>query len=159
MALTHHEDITLMIGDEWLITGTLLDEDGAPIDLLGADTTLGWTLVGDDGDQVEGVADAATLDRQEGGVVRIVVSDSFTRTLDPGRYMNSIRAWVDGEPATHWVGIIIAEADPFHVTHTEPEPEPELLAPVVRRLALPPIEPLPFPQADESMPAIYSDRP
>jgi hypothetical protein len=156
MALTHHEDITMMIGDEWLIIGTLLDEDGLPIDLLASGTTAGWTLLGGDGDQLPGIAEAATLDRQADGVVRVVVSDSFTRTLDPGRYMNSIRVWIDGEPATYWAGHIIAEADPFHVAQS-PEPEPELLAP--RRLAPPPIEPLPYPQADEPMPAIYSDRP
>ena len=117
MALTHHDDISLMIGDEWLIVGKLLDEDGAPLDLLAGGTNLGWTLVGGDGDQVEGVVDAATLEPQEGGIVNIRVSDSFTRTLEPGRYFNSIRVWVGGEPATHWVGIILTEADPFHVTH------------------------------------------
>jgi hypothetical protein len=116
MALTHHDDITLMIGDEWLIVGKLLDEDGAPLDLLAGGTMLGWTLLGGDGNELPGVAEAATLEAQDGGVVHIVVSDSFTRTLTPARYYNSIRVWVGGEPATHWVGIILAEADPFHPT-------------------------------------------
>ena len=159
MALTHHDDITLMIGDEWLIIGKLLDEEGVPIDLLDAGTSFGWTLVGSDGDQLPGIVEAATLEPQSGGVVRIVVSDSFTRTLEPGRYMNAVRVWTDGEPATHWMGIILAEADPFHVTLEMPEPEPLVIAPAVRRLALPPIEPLPFPQSEEPLPALYSERP
>jgi hypothetical protein len=115
MALTHHDDIELMIGDEWLIVGKLLDEDGNPLDLMSG-IALGWTLCGPDGNQMSGLTDAATLTPQPGGVVRIVVPDSFTRTLQPARYLDAIRVWTSGQPATQWTGIILADADPFHST-------------------------------------------
>jgi hypothetical protein len=110
---THHDDIELVIGDEWLIVGTLLDENGQPLDLT-AGVTLGWALLGPDGNRVPGLTEGATLDKQLGGVVRITVPDSFTRTLTPARYMDAIRVWVGDVPVTQWTGIILADADPFH---------------------------------------------
>ena len=159
MALTHHAPISLMIGDEWLIVGTLLDEDGAPLDLQAAGTSFGWTLLGDDGNQVPGVEDAATLETEAGGVIRIVVSDSFTRKLTPARYMNSIRVWVGGEPATHWIGLIEAEADPFHTTIEEPEVV--LLTAEPRRVLSAPlaISAIDVPLAGEPSPLIGGDHP
>jgi hypothetical protein len=125
MATTHHDDIALVIGDEWVILGHLLDESGQPIDLNNANINLGWTLLGSDGNHVPGVADAATLEKQSGGDVLITVPDTFTRTLLPGRFMDSIRVWIDDAPATQWTGIILADADTFHPTVLITPPVPE----------------------------------
>jgi hypothetical protein len=116
MTITHHDDIELAAGDEWEIAGTLLDETGAPLN-LDASVNLGWTLLGRDGNQVEGIAGAATLERLDpvsDGKILIIVPDEFTRTLEPGRYMDAVRAWVGDAPALQWVGMILCAADPFH---------------------------------------------
>jgi hypothetical protein len=116
MALTHHDDLELMIGDEWVINGHLLDENGQPLDLMAAGVTMGWSLVGPDGNMVPGIAEAATLEAQPGGDVLIAVSSTFTRTLNPARYLDAIRVLIDGAPSTEWTGIILGAADPFHPT-------------------------------------------
>jgi hypothetical protein len=113
MALTHHDDVEFMVGDQWQIVGKLLDENGQPLD-LSTGVQLGWTLIGPDGFQVSGLADAATLEPQDDGTVIITVPDSLTRTLHPARYLDAIRVWVGTAPATEWIGIILAAADPFH---------------------------------------------
>jgi hypothetical protein len=120
MALTHHDDLEMMIGDEWVINGHLLDENGQPIDVMAPGITMGWSLVGPDGNMVPGVTDAASLEPLAGGDVLISVPDSFTRTLNPARYLNAIRVYVNGAASTEWTGIILAAADPFHPTVTLP---------------------------------------
>jgi hypothetical protein len=122
---THHDDIELVIGDEWVIVGKLLDENGAPLDLLTPNIAIGWTLVGPDGNQLPGLAPEATLDKQSGGIVVIHVSETFTRTLTPARYMDAIRVWVSDLPVTQWTGIILADADPFYVMLPPALPPPE----------------------------------
>jgi hypothetical protein len=114
MAITHHDDLEMMIGDEWVINGHLLDENGDSIDVQAAGVTLGWTLCGPDGKQVEGLTDVATLEPMPGGDVLISVPDTFTRTLSPARYLNAIRVWIDGGASTEWTGVILATANPFH---------------------------------------------
>ena len=79
MALTHHDDINLMIGDEWLIVGKLLDEKGEPLDLM-TGVELGWALVGPDGDMLPDLADAVTLETKADGIVHIVVPDFVHET-------------------------------------------------------------------------------
>jgi hypothetical protein len=111
---THHDDLELVIGDEWLIMGKLLDEEGKPLDLT-TGVECSWILVGANG-HLPGLEQAATLETQDGGVVRIVVPDTYTRWLLPGRYQDAIRVWVGDEPATQWTGTIIADADPFYQT-------------------------------------------
>jgi hypothetical protein len=121
---THHEDIELVIGDEWLIVGNLLDEHGQPLDLAAPGTEVGWMLLGPDGNQVSGLVEAAELDKQAGGVVHVIIPDSFTRTLMPARYMDAIRVSVGGAPMTQWTGLILADADPFHPTVVLMPPAP-----------------------------------
>lgn len=111
--LTHHDNIELVCGDDWVIVGKLLGEDGEPLDLT-ANVQLGWTLLGPDGNQLVGLADVATLEVQAGGIVVITVPDSFTKTLRPARYMDAIRVTLGDASVTQWSGIISADADPFH---------------------------------------------
>ena len=107
---THHDDIELTIGDTWTIVGLLLDEEGQPMDLT-AGVTFGWALINWDGVPV--VGPVATIEPQDDGIVHITVPDSFTRTLEPARYLDAIRVWVDDVPMTQWIGNINANADPF----------------------------------------------
>ena len=120
---THHDDLELVLGDEWLIVGKLLDEEGKPLD-LSSGVELGWTLVNSDG-HLPGLDLAATIEPQDGGIVRIVVPDTYTRLLAPGRYLDAIRVWIGDEPATQWTGIIIADADPFYPTVSLMPPVPQ----------------------------------
>jgi hypothetical protein len=126
---THHDDLELVIGDEWAILGKLLDENGAPLDLT-PQVRLGWTLIGSDGNSIPGLLEVATLEPQSGGMVLITVSDSFTRTLTPARYYDAIRVWVDDAPVTEWTGTILATADPFHPM-VETMPPPPDIAPTI----------------------------
>ena len=47
--MTHaiHSTLSLMAGDDWVIMGTLLATDGAPVDLTNA--SIIWGMVGMDG--------------------------------------------------------------------------------------------------------------
>jgi hypothetical protein len=109
-----HENIELVIGDEWLIAGTLLDENDQPLDL--ASVTIHWVLLGPDGSSVPGTEGAVVtpLDPTTSGRLSIMVPEALTRTLNPGRYTDAVRAWVTGSAAQMWRGCILAAADPFH---------------------------------------------
>jgi len=106
-----HQDVELVIGDEWQITGTLLDENGDPLDLA-ASVLLSWVLLGPDGTRVPLEAIIERL--PTAGMLTITLPEALTRTLDPGRYTDAVRAWVNGSPAQMWRGSILAAADPFY---------------------------------------------
>lgn len=110
-----HEDIELVIGDEWLITGTLLDENNQPLDLVQTVPVV-WTLLDPDGMPIPGLDDVI-VERPEptsSGKLTITLPDTLTQTLNPGRYTDAVRAWIDGSPAQMWRGCILAAADPFN---------------------------------------------
>ena len=50
MPVSHHADLELMPGDDWVIPFALTDINGGPLDLT--DATLQWTLLDPDGNQI-----------------------------------------------------------------------------------------------------------
>jgi hypothetical protein len=74
MALTHHGDIEVMPGDDWIIPGVLLDANGNPLDL--SDCKLSWALVGPDGNGVAVAEDAVDLE----------ITDAAARPGSPSRW-------------------------------------------------------------------------
>jgi hypothetical protein len=115
-----HEDIELVIGDEWQISGTLLGTDDQPLDLVTDNSPLDWILLGPDGARVPGL-EAVIIDRilpASTGRLMITLPAALTRTFDPGRYTDAVRASAGGAPAQMWRGIILAAADPFYTSRS-----------------------------------------
>lgn len=114
MPLVHHDDIELAAGDDWLILGTLLDQNGNPEDLTGA--TLEWMLLGPDGCPVlvDGQFSVAPVP-QEVGNINIYVAATVTQTFAAGRYTDAVRATVGGVKSSMWIGNILVAVNLFNV--------------------------------------------
>lgn len=119
MALTHHDDIELMPGDDWLIVGNVNDASGSPLDLTNAE--LMWMLLDPDGVPCSAVA-ASSLSRVapfSSGVVNIAVPRNVNAGLDPGRYHDALRVIITNvsdstqKVEAVWFGPVLIDADPF----------------------------------------------
>jgi hypothetical protein len=114
MPVTHHDDLQVVAGDDWVIDGTLINEDGSATDLSNAQAVY-WTLLGPDGYPILS-GDQATVDIVDPpntGTVRISVGKSVTSGLDPGRYTDAIRVVGATLTATFWIGQILVDANPW----------------------------------------------
>lgn len=110
--MQHHDDVELMAGDDWVISGRLLDRDGSPFNLDNA--LLNWTLINPDGWAVTLTQDVTlNVTNSANGLISIVLPSSFTRTIAPGRYTDALRVVVGGFTETFWTGYIQVDADPF----------------------------------------------
>ena|SRR5215831_19462277 len=110
MALTHHDDIELAAGDDWAIPGTLLDENGQPLDLTNA--TLAWTLLGPDGCPALTAGQyTISVVPQQTGNIKISVNRIVTGLLPPGRYTDAMYATIGGTTTTMWVGNILVSVN------------------------------------------------
>ena len=112
---THHDDIALTAGDDWLIAGSLIDEDGAPLDLSSA-VMIQWVLLGADGMPalMPGTAIVTVDSDATDGLVNIVVPSSATKDLLPGRYVDALRVVMsETSRSSVWQGIIGVDANPF----------------------------------------------
>ena len=111
---THHDDIQLYAGDDWVIRRTLTNEQGNPLDLTNA--TITWVLIGADG-QPSPASDAASIEAAEpptAGLLTITVPDVATTGLAPGRYTDALRVHDGaGEHSTVWTGRVLVSADLF----------------------------------------------
>jgi hypothetical protein len=114
MPVTHHDDLEVVAGDDWVIDGSLLNEDGSVTDLSTASAVY-WTLLGPDGYPILSAdqATVAIVDPASSGTVRISVSKTVTTGLDPGRYTDAIRVVGVSLTATFWIGQILVDADPW----------------------------------------------
>jgi hypothetical protein len=114
MPVTHHVDLEVVAGDDWVIDGTLLNADGSTTDLSTANAVY-WTLLGPDGYPILSTnqATVAIVDPPSSGTVRISVSSSVTSGLDPGRYTDAIRVVGASLTAMFWIGQILVDADPW----------------------------------------------
>jgi len=113
MPLIHHDDIELAAGDDWLIAGTMLDQNGNPEDLTGA--TLEWMLFDPDGNPV--LHDAQfniNVVPQQVGNISINVSSDVTASLEAGRYTDAIRVTqAGGTKSQMWTGNILVACNMF----------------------------------------------
>jgi hypothetical protein len=89
--LTHHDYTEYRAGDDWVIQATLLNPDGTPYDLTGA--TLNWILLGPDGQAAISTGYIVTIGTDPTqGLATIAVDNSLTGPLEPGYYMDALRA-------------------------------------------------------------------
>lgn len=111
-----HDPLTFVPGDEWEITGTLLDVGGGPLDLTAA--TLEWIMVGPDGEKVaDQNTSGVTVQRGSpatAGKPIVFVGRGVTIPLRPGKYFDAMRVTVGGAPATMWEGTIKVQENCFH---------------------------------------------
>jgi hypothetical protein len=114
MPVTHHDDLEVVAGDDWVIDGTLINEDGSATDLSNAQAVY-WVLLGPDGYPIlsSDQAVVAIVDPPSSGAVRITVAKLVTTGLDPGRYTDAIRVVGIALTATFWIGQILVDADPW----------------------------------------------
>jgi len=115
---TQHADQELPAGDAWTIAGTLLDTNGAALDLTSA--TLEWTLIDMNGNLAI-PDDSATITIQTpptAGLISITVPSAITEGLLPGRYTDALRVTISGNPDTIWTGSILVDADLFSIQGT-----------------------------------------
>jgi hypothetical protein len=119
---THHDDIALTSGDDWLIAGTLIDENGAALDLSAVEMVQ-WVLLGSTGQPVLAPGDVVItiVDPPTNGHVNVSVPSSATIQLAPGRYVDAMRVvMTGGSRSSVWHGIIGVDANPFDVFDTMP---------------------------------------
>lgn len=126
MPVSHHGDVELMAGDDWVIPFLLTDVSGNPLDLSAA--TLSWTLLDPDANIVADLnPTVAVTAPATAGAGTITVADAVT-TLPPGRYTDCMRASITGIVSTLWIGQILVDANPF--ADPVPAPAPMLADPV-----------------------------
>src|SRR5262245_54567379 len=101
-----HQPQTVQAGDDWQITGTLLDDASKPINLAGA--TIEWGLLDVERTMVIRPADV-TVTIAGPGKCSISVPAAVTN-LTPGRYTDALRLTAGGVRATMWVGPITVNA-------------------------------------------------
>lgn len=113
MALSHHDDLEFVAGDDWDIGGTLQNPDGTAYDLTTA--TVLWMLRGPDGLPVlqTGQYTINLGTPTTGGQLTIVVPSIVTASLLPGRYMDWLRATNNAGTDTFWTGAILVDANPW----------------------------------------------
>lgn len=114
----HHDEIELFPGDDWLINGTLTNEDGGPLDQTSA--SYEWALLDPDGVMVEsapGIAIAAVEPAATSGKCTITVPDTFTAELHSGRYHDVLRVHDSAsQRSTLWTGPIAVAFNSFGAT-------------------------------------------
>lgn len=123
MPTTHHDDLEFFAGDDWTISGVLLDINGSALDLTGA--RFEWCLIDPTGLQVGPIEGGVTVSivNATQGLVTIVVPYALTEPLAPGRYHDSLRVFL-GLRSTYWVGTILVNCDPFTlIPNFQPAPD------------------------------------
>lgn len=107
-----HDDIEVIAGDDWSISGALQNEDGTPLDLTSV--TVLWTLLDPMGKQAieSGTAVVEIQNPPTGGNVIITVPNAQT-SLPAGRYTDAVRVIIQDLRDTIWIGSILVGADPF----------------------------------------------
>jgi hypothetical protein len=106
-----HPDISLVAGDDWVIEGTLLADDGSALDLTNG--VLSWRLLDGDGNPVSVNATITIVEPATAGKVTITVGYADTAGLMPGPYVDSLRADLTGGRSTLWSGRLLVSVNAF----------------------------------------------
>lgn len=113
MALTHHPDLEYVAGDDWTISGVLLDVNGSPLDITNA--SFLWTLIDPNGETVDDLVNGAIISIVQpsvNGQVQIFVPSFYTYALLAGRFHDALRVYI-GYTSTFWLGNILVDGNPF----------------------------------------------
>lgn len=113
MALTHHDDLEFVAGDDWTIDGVLLDVNGSSLDLTNAN--FQWTLIDPTGVSVADLLGDTTLSVTQpptNGQIQILVPAQVTSTLLAGRFHDALRVTIN-YTSSYWSGAILVDANPF----------------------------------------------
>ena len=113
MPVPHHDDLTLVAGDDFNIGATLLRGDGTVYDLT--DASVAWMLRGPDGaPALQAGQYGIKIDSPPtAGLITISVLAAVTATLRAGRYLDSLRATDAAGTDTFWTGLIAVSPDPW----------------------------------------------
>jgi hypothetical protein len=108
-----HRAVSFYIGDDWIIYGALIDEQGNPLDPSDA-TSITWKL-DDETETINyftltlgaGISFVSVPNSIVPGIV-IVLPATSSATLVPQTYRNQLRAVINGVTSTFWQGDIQA---------------------------------------------------
>lgn len=129
MPLTHHDDIELVAGDDWVITAVLLDVNGSSLDITNA--SFEWTLIDTTGTSVavfgDGSVTVVVINPGTNGQLNIKVPKSITSPLLSGRFHDALRVTIN-YTSTFWMGAILVDGDPFSLIPSFTMPEPVLIS-------------------------------
>ncbi len=106
-----HPDISLVAGDDWVIEGTLLADDGTPLDLTNG--TFSWRLLDSDGNPASLNASITIVPPATAGKITIDVPYTDTAGLTPGDYVDTLRADLAGGRSTLWSGRVLVSVNVF----------------------------------------------
>lgn len=118
---THHDDVSVTAGDDWVIPGLLLDASGAPLDLTLA--VFEWTLIDPDGNAIVALVNGSTLtvvEPKTAGQIQVTVPNELTEPLLAGRYHDALRVTMENSSSTYWVGTILVDCDLFSLAGAVP---------------------------------------
>lgn len=105
---THHTLVEMTAGDDWLIEGTLLSQNGTIFNPTGA--TIVWVLISPDGENVD--VSNVIIGREVSGIVTITLMAEHTASLPPGLYYDVLRIINAGRTSLFWEGQIRCKANP-----------------------------------------------
>ena len=98
MPTTGHRDRNFVAGDDWDINGTLLGQDGNPLDLT--NTFIAWALLDSSGSAVETNAIVTAVNPPSTGMINIKLSAATTAAIAPGCYTDALRITRVGRTST-----------------------------------------------------------
>jgi hypothetical protein len=104
-----HPDISLVAGDDWVIEGTLLADDGTPLDLTNG--TFSWRLLDSDGNPASLNATIKIVPPATAGKITIEGPYAQTAGLTPGFYIDTLRADLTGGHSTLWSGRLLVSVN------------------------------------------------
>jgi hypothetical protein len=113
MAIPHHDDVEVAAGDDWGIPGLLRDVNGAPLDLT--NVSFEWVLIGQNGTSTQTPGVVSKSEDLSSGKILLKVAKTDTINLDPGRYVDVLRATIGSLSITTWEGYILVAANGFGV--------------------------------------------
>jgi hypothetical protein len=108
--LITHPVLEYIAGDDWQVVATLLDENGAPYDLTGAQ--IKWILFDDAHNHIVDEAFINIVGDPADGVVSVIVPANVTAPIASGSYSDALRVTIAHSTATLSMGRISVIENP-----------------------------------------------